>query len=304
MNLPVKHQLFYLFLLLLIPARVFGFYPEIKILSIDDLYFRQLEGDIREYYRATKTLADLPVLKMFQYRTRSGDTLFGIASRVNLPYETIAILNGIESSDGLRENMVLLIPNQAGLFIPLKPLSELETLMYAFRIQSSEIEGYKITIRDHPREGDFVFIPHARFRPEERAYFLGILFRFPLPKGVITSGFGYRSSPFTGRQTFHGGIDISAPEGTEVFSAREGRVIETGWDEIYGNFILILHEGGWQTLYGHLRKIFISLNQEVNSTIIIAEVGSTGLSTGPHLHFEIRKLGRVTDPTLLLPKAF
>ena len=136
------------------------------------------------------------------------------------------------------------------------------------------------------------FFPGESFHNVERAYFLGILFANPLPRGIVTSGYGIRKSPFTGHNTFHNGIDLAAPAGTVVYAAREGKVTATGYNSTYGKYIIISHDGGYETIYGHLNKIFVELHDEVNSTMIIAEVGSTGLSTGPHLHFEVRKDGK------------
>jgi murein DD-endopeptidase MepM/ murein hydrolase activator NlpD len=101
----------------------------------------------------------------------------------------------------------------------------------------------------------------------------------------------------------HTGIDLAAPTGTPVYPAREGQVKETGYSEVYGNFILLQHSGDWQTLYGHLNSINVQLNQTVSYGMILGAVGSTGQSTGPHLHFEIRNRGIPRNPDSLLPVA-
>jgi len=110
-----------------------------------------------------------------------------------------------------------------------------------------------------------------------------------------------RVDPFTRQIAFHSGIDLAAPWGTDVYAARSGRVAEVGRDDTYGNYILLDHAGGYQTLYGHLSRILVRLHQEVTSGMIIGKVGSSGMSTGPHLHFEIRFRGRPEDPAPLLP---
>ena len=121
---------------------------------------------------------------------------------------------------------------------------------------------------------------------------------FVLPvSGVQTSGYGYRSDPFTGEIASHNGIDIAAEKGTEIKAAMDG-VIEvsqkSGGD--YGNYIIINH-GGFKTLYGHCEKLYSDVGEKVSSGDIIATVGSTGRSTGPHLHFEIRIGDTRIDPT-------
>jgi murein DD-endopeptidase MepM/ murein hydrolase activator NlpD len=118
--------------------------------------------------------------------------------------------------------------------------------------------------------------------------------------GTITSPFGYRRSPFGGGMEFHQGLDIAAPMGTTVQAASGGTVISAGWYGGYGNYILIDHGGGMATGYGHLSQIFVSAGQQVQKGQAIGAVGSTGMSTGPHLHFEVRMQGKPTDPAAYL----
>lgn len=114
--------------------------------------------------------------------------------------------------------------------------------------------------------------------------------------GTITSPFGWRSNPFGGGPEFHQGLDIAAPSGTTVTAAAGGTVIMAQWYGGYGNYILIDHGGGYSTGYGHLSAIYVSTGQSVQRGQAIGAVGSTGQSTGPHLHFEVRIAGRPVDP--------
>ncbi|MBV8197943.1 MAG: peptidoglycan DD-metalloendopeptidase family protein [Candidatus Eremiobacteraeota bacterium] len=114
--------------------------------------------------------------------------------------------------------------------------------------------------------------------------------------GTITSPFGWRSNPFGGAPEFHQGLDIAAPSGTTVTAAAAGTVIMAQWYGGYGNYILIDHGGGYSTGYGHLSAIFVSNGQVVARGQAIGAVGSTGQSTGPHLHFEVRIAGKPVDP--------
>ncbi len=118
--------------------------------------------------------------------------------------------------------------------------------------------------------------------------------------GTITSPFGYRRSPFGGGMEFHQGLDIAAPMGTTVTAAASGTVISAGWYGGYGNYILIDHGGSMATGYGHLSQIFVSAGQSIQKGQAIGAVGSTGMSTGPHLHFEVRMNGKPTDPAAYL----
>ncbi|MBV8150253.1 MAG: peptidoglycan DD-metalloendopeptidase family protein [Candidatus Eremiobacteraeota bacterium] len=115
--------------------------------------------------------------------------------------------------------------------------------------------------------------------------------------GRISSPFGMRTNPGNGRFLMHTGIDIAAEMGTTIVAPADGHVISAGWnDGGYGNMIIISHGGSMSTLYGHLSQIFVGVDQEVKRGQALGAVGSTGHSTGPHLHFEVRLDGRPVDP--------
>jgi murein DD-endopeptidase MepM/ murein hydrolase activator NlpD len=116
----------------------------------------------------------------------------------------------------------------------------------------------------------------------------------------ITSDFGWRIHPLLGSLRFHSGIDFGASYGSTIRAADSGTVILAGWYGGYGNAVVIDHGGGISTLYGHTSKLYVSEGQSVQIGDAIAAVGSTGLSTGPHLHFEVRKDGEPVDPIAYL----
>ena len=287
--------------MLLVPGVPFAEYPEIRRLDTTDLLFRQITRDIETYYRisaAGGAEEGMPALSLFRYRLRGIDDLLSVSARLNLPYETIATVNDLSNMEEMAELGEILVPNLPGIFVPVEPRSELQTLMQSWR----EDPGASVlSVRSEGSVRDYRFFLGDRFHPVERAYFLRILFRFPLAGGIVTSGYGMRKDPLGDHPQFHNGIDIGAASGTPVVAAREGTVDQVGFDEIYGNFVLVSHVGGYQSLYGHLSEVLVSLKETVNSGSIIGKVGSTGRSTGPHLHFEIRKKGSSRDPIPLLP---
>lgn len=118
----------------------------------------------------------------------------------------------------------------------------------------------------------------------------------PVP-GIYTSGYGYRISPFTGKQTMHTGMDLSAPIGTIVRVAADGIVTKIENDPGYGKVVVVSHGYGYSTLYGHNSKILVKTGQKVKRGDAITEVGNTGRSTGPHLHYEVRVNGVEVNPT-------
>ncbi|MCD8254637.1 MAG: M23 family metallopeptidase [Oscillospiraceae bacterium] len=117
----------------------------------------------------------------------------------------------------------------------------------------------------------------------------------PLPEAE-RSGFGYRLHPVLGVVRFHYGTDFAADEGDSVAAFAGGTVSECGWDDSYGYYIVISHADGWQTLYAHCSALCVSTGEEVALGQEIARVGSTGLATGPHLHFELMREGLHFDP--------
>lgn len=117
--------------------------------------------------------------------------------------------------------------------------------------------------------------------------------------GRITSSFGWRKAPVSRRTTFHQGIDIGAPFGTPVKATADGLVIEARYRRGWGNLVVVDH-GTYITYYGHLRKIFVKEGTFVTKSQLIAEVGSSGYSTGPHLHYEINQDGKPIDPLKII----
>ncbi len=114
--------------------------------------------------------------------------------------------------------------------------------------------------------------------------------------GEITSGFGWRTHPILGYQRFHSGVDFGADYGSVIRAADRGVVIFAGWYGGYGNAVIIDHGNNITTLYGHSSELYVSEGQSVERGQPIAAIGSTGLSTGPHLHFEVRQAGEPIDP--------
>lgn len=124
-----------------------------------------------------------------------------------------------------------------------------------------------------------------------------ISFKWPCPSSSrITSGFGGRSSPTEGASTNHQGMDIGAASGSAIVAAASGTVVVSTYSYSAGNYIMINHGGGIYTVYMHCSQLLVSEGQEVSQGQTIAKVGSTGYSTGPHLHFGIRAAGRYVDP--------
>ena len=115
--------------------------------------------------------------------------------------------------------------------------------------------------------------------------------------GWITSRFGYRKSPFTGKRSFHSGLDIANRSGTKIIATADGRISYAARKMYIGKLVVIDHGYGKQTKYGHLKKILVKVGQKVKRGDVIALLGNTGQSTGPHLHYEVRIHGTPVNPT-------
>lgn len=119
---------------------------------------------------------------------------------------------------------------------------------------------------------------------------------YPMRNPEMQSTFGRRIDPFNGHLAFHSGLDMSGPPGTKIYSAADGKVISAGMSGAYGNAVDISHGHGITTRYGHMSKILVNEGQEVKKGQVIGIEGSTGRSTGPHLHYEVRYHGQAMDP--------
>lgn len=119
-------------------------------------------------------------------------------------------------------------------------------------------------------------------------------------RGWSTSKFGYRVSPFTGKPAFHAGIDIAAAPGSPVFAPADGVISYSGYDEGYGKLVSIDHGYGVLTRFGHLSQSYVQLGQKVSRWDVIASVGNSGRSTGPHLHYEVRVNGVPRNPQIYI----
>ena len=132
----------------------------------------------------------------------------------------------------------------------------------------------------------------------ERARVLPL--RTPVAAATVSSGYGNRSDPFLGTPALHAGLDFVAPEGAQVRATAPGTVTSADWSDGYGRMVEISHAGGVTTRYAHLSEILVSAGARVAAGAVIGLVGSTGRSTGPHLHYETRRRGEPVDPALYL----
>jgi murein DD-endopeptidase MepM/ murein hydrolase activator NlpD len=233
------------------------------------------------------------------YTVQPGDIIGNLALSFGLNNDTLISLNDIKYTRLLPIGMELRIPNQDGIFYTVEKGDTLGGIAEKFRAETAAIEAVNELFSDTVHPGTVLFIPGAKMEWDRLQEINGDLFIWPV-RSYITSPYGYRNSPFTGVRQFHSGMDIGAPAGTPIRAAMAGRVTAAGWDDSFGNYVVLSHHAGYRTLYAHMSVIRARTGALVNTGERIGDVGSTGLSTGPHLHFTVYKNGVTVNPRSLL----
>jgi murein DD-endopeptidase MepM/ murein hydrolase activator NlpD len=233
------------------------------------------------------------------YRVEKGDIIGDLARKFGLNQDTLISYNAIKNTRLLQIGQILRIPNQDGILYTVNRGDTLGGIAEKYNTGVEDIATVNELFSDTIREGSTLFIPGARLDWVNLQEINGDLFTWPL-SGYITSPYGYRRSPFTGVRQFHSGIDIGAISGTPIRSAMQGRVIVAGWSDIYGNYVVVSHHSGYRTLYGHMSVIRVKSGDYVGTGQRLGDVGSTGLSTNPHLHFTVYKNGVTVNPRTLM----
>ncbi len=245
----------------------------------------------------------LKPLTYWTYRIRPGDMIGLIAEKYDISQDTLISVNNIRASRLIQPGQYIKIPSEEGILYTVKKDGETPTTIS----QKYEVDAVKCAfvnkmgVDEALKAGSSIFVPGAEMDSITLSEINGDLFRKPLHTWYrLTSYFGWRPSPFTGRRSWHGGLDMACPSGTRIYAAMPGRVAETGYNNTYGNYVIINHLNGYKTLYGHMSVIISSKGQWVDTNSVIGRVGSTGASTGPHLHFTVFKRGKMVNPLNLL----
>jgi len=247
-----------------------------------------------ESFSKTRTL-------LYDYHTiQSGENISALAINFGLNQDTIISANKIANSRLLQIGRVLKIPNQDGILHTVRTGETLSSIATRYSIDVNDIQIANELFSEKITTGSDLFIPGARLDWVRLQEINGDLFVWPV-SGILTSSYGYRRDPFNqNRRQFHNGIDIRAGTGTPVRAAMAGRVSSVGWDNVLGNYVVISHHSGYRTLYAHMSVIRTRTGAYVGQGERIGDVGNTGLSTGPHLHFTVYKNGVTVNPRALM----
>jgi murein DD-endopeptidase MepM/ murein hydrolase activator NlpD len=292
------------------------------------------ERDLDAPFSLAELRKEDPRWHMSNYTIRKNDSIWKIASRFGVSHRLIIQANDLTDPDTVRPGRTLKIPNRNGSYYTIQRGDTVIGIARKFNVDPDVIiehnnlnprrlyVGKKIFIPDgervkpdksssrpvpvqKKRSTSETKVSEKRAAPQKKearvAKQTGALpaFRWPL-RGKITSGFGNRKDPFSGKRAFHCGIDISVNEGTPIRASSAGRVIFSGWKEGYGRVVILRHEGGYITVYAHNSKNKVNVNDRVDTGEIIALSGKTGAVTGAHLHFELRKYVTPLNPMRFL----
>ena len=241
---------------------------------------------------------DLPQLQFYQYRVGKDDSFWTILSKASLDIDTLMTVNDLSSPKEVSPGRIIFIPNMRGTLVKVTSEEGVNSILRANGIA----QRYVNRINSFNRLGrKYLFIPCGKVTNLERSLFLGIGFVNPLLSGKKSSGFGTRRDPFNSRRLeFHSGIDVACVPKSRIHAARDGKVVFSGFRGNYGRLVVIEHEHGYESYYGHLSGSSVSPGQLVKRGDFIGFSGNTGRSTGPHLHFEVRKKNRPVNPGILL----
>ena len=255
--------------------------------------------DVLALEEAEKKLID-GGLYYSSYRIKKGDMIGVIAEKYGISQDTLISVNKIRATRTIQIGQNIKIPSLDGILYTVKKDGETpETIAEKYEVSADEVANVnKIAVNASLDAGQSVFVPGAELDWITRQEINGDLFRKPIRSYYrITSYFGWRGSPFTGRRQFHGGIDMACSTGTPIYAAMEGVISYRGYSNVYGNYVIVTHHSGYKTLYGHMSRFSkLTVGNRVTTGSVIGYVGSTGQSTGSHCHFTVFKNGRMVDP--------
>ncbi|MDR2485649.1 MAG: M23 family metallopeptidase [Treponema sp.] len=229
------------------------------------------------------------------YTVKNGDSISKIAANYAISMDAIIASNAISNAKLLRAGDALRIPNMNGIPYTVKPGDSLSKISKSMGVPLEVILDANDIQSENIQPKTVLFIPGAKMRGEDLKLVLGELFIYPI-RGRLTSPFGWRNDPISGVRRYHAALDLAAGTGTPVKAAMDGRISTVGLNSVYGKYIIITHNDGYQTMYAHLNATSVSQGAYVSQGMKIGEVGSTGYSTGPHLHFALYKNGRAVNP--------
>jgi murein DD-endopeptidase MepM/ murein hydrolase activator NlpD len=274
----------------------------IKTVDLQNETIKSIRKDVRNTIIIIKKRQipdNLPELKFYKYKVKQNDNFWKILSKTSLNIDTLSAINTLTSPLDVSPGKEIFVSNMRGVIHKVNTKDTIETISIKYTIEKEYIcKVNKIT--DNKINKEYLFIPSGELSNIERSLFLGVGFASPLKQYTRTSAFGTRIDPINKKLGFHPGLDLACPTGSEVLAARKGKVTFAGYQGGYGLLLIIKHEHGYSSYYGHLKKIILKEGDVAERGALIGISGDSGRSTGPHLHFEVRKETRPINPGVLL----
>ncbi len=237
-----------------------------------------------------------PNIQTSTIQVNAGMTLSDLAIEYDISLDTLITWNGIQDVRYVRAGDTLAIPNKNGVLHTVQNGESIHSIAEQYSIKRVAILDSNNLQTSTIHRGDTLFIPGAKLDPFVLGLALGTSFLTPV-KGRLTSDYGYRISPITGKRHFHYGIDIANRTGTPIVAVANGYVAYTEKNNpSLGQVIILKHPQGFQSLYGHLSKIHVKRGDRITRGHVLGLVGNTGQSTGPHLHFTLIYNNKPVNP--------
>ncbi len=275
-------------------------------ITISKEHYQVKEGfplftDREEYIRFIREYPYDLGMKLHVYTVRPGESYWNISRRYGISMNTLIGANPFMTNLFPKANTEIVVPQFDGVLFAFDSYWDVKRMKKRISSYSELLGEYLPTLFRIVSMDDIRIVFFKGAEPVvvnddiERLYRLKNIFATPVT-GHYTCFFGDRVHPFERRLKFHNGVDIMARYGTPITAAREGMVIQAGWRDGYGKTVMVQHPDGYCTLYGHCSEIKVKVGEWVTREDVIASIGSTGWSTGPHLHFTLMRHGEYVNP--------
>ncbi len=243
-----------------------------------------------------------PKVQVVKHAVKPGESVWRLAQRYGVSVATIVNANKIKEKTVILPGDTLRIPDRTGIFVKTKRSESLTEIAKRYKVPAETVRKANGLANAMIAPGKELFLPGASPLPEIR-YVKQKVFSWPIrANNRLTSTFGWRIHPITKSRAFHSGIDIGASMKTPIHAAADGVVVFSGDGGSYGNMIILRHKNGLFTVYGHASKLIAKKGKFVRRGQKIALVGSTGASTGAHLHFEVKSTSKHVNPHIAMKK--
>lgn len=243
-----------------------------------------------------------PRVVIHEHDVKSGESVWRLAQKYGVTVQTIVNANKIKEKTVIQPGDTLRIPDRSGIFVKTAKKESLAEIAKRYKVSTDSIKKANGISTASLPAGKEIFLPGAKPLPEIQ-YIKQKVFAWPIKANHrLTSGFGWRVHPITGNKAFHTGLDIGAAMRTPIHAAADGVVAFAGDGGSYGNMVILRHKNGLFTVYGHASKLLVRKGKYVKRGQKIALVGSTGASTGAHLHFEVKSTEKHVNPGLAMKK--